>query len=311
MDLKRVDLNLLVALDALLSERSVTRAAERLSVGQSAMSSTLGRLRKLLDDPVLVRDGRALVPTPLGASLEVPVRRVLADVERVLSSADGFDPAVDERTFTVLASDFVVMTFLQPLLVRLSEEAPNVRFNIHPPTESFVDELRRSRVDAVVVPKEAVPGYRSFRNQVLFRDRYVCVVDKNNPEVNGTVTIEQLSTLPYLAWGSAGLPSLVELRLDGLGVERRTELITTMGITPFVVRGTPLLSIIPSRLADYPLIRRELRVLEPPVDVGGLSETLLWTDINDDDSSHRWMRKVFADHAASMTLVSGEERSGQ
>ncbi|SDB87967.1 DNA-binding transcriptional regulator, LysR family [Raineyella antarctica] len=312
MDLKRVDLNLLVALDALLAERSVTRAAERLSIGQSAMSSTLGRLRKLFDDPVLVRDGRALVPTPLALSLEVPVRRVLAEVERVLAHADGFDPAVDERTFTILASDFVVMTFLQPLLAHLSLVAPNVRFSVLAPAEGFEDELRRNRVDAVIVPKEALPDHRRFRHQVLFRDRYICVVDKDNPSIGGSVTLEDLRTQPYLAWGTAGgLPSLVEIQLDAMAVERRTDLVTTMGITPFVVQGTRLIAIIPARLAAYPAIRRELRVLEPPVPLAGFSETLLWTDLNDEDAGHRWMRQVFSEHAATLGSVVEEERSAQ
>lgn len=303
MDLKRVDLNLLVALDALLSERSVTRAAERLSVGQSAMSSTLGRLRKLLDDPVLVRDGRALVPTPLALSLEMPVRRILSEVEQVLSQGEGFDPVTDERTFTILASDFVVMTFLQPLLRELSHAAPNVRFNVLPPAPGYQDDLRRNRVDAVIVPKEALPDYRRFHHQTLFRDRYVCVVDKDNPHVGGSVTMEHLATLPYLAWGTAELPSLVEIQLDALGVERRTDLVTTMGITPFVVKGTELLAIIPSRLAAYPSIRRDIRILEPPVVLGGFAETLLWTDLNEDDPGHRWMREVFAEHATTLSTA--------
>lgn len=303
MELNRVDLNLLVALDALLAEHSVTRAAERLHVGQSAMSSTLGRLRKLLGDPILVRDGRALVPTPRALALELPVRRLLADTERLLSDAGGFDPAVDARTFTILASDFVVMTFLQPLLARLSREAPAVRFTVLPPGEGFEEDLRRNRVDAVVVPREILPGYRKFRHQVLFRDRYVCVVDRDNPDVGGSLSVEQLSTMPYHAWGSGALPSLVEIQLDSLGIERRIELVTTMGIAPFVVRGTRLLTIIPSRLASYPSILPDLRLLEPPVSLGGLSETLLWTDINDADPGHRWMRRVFAEHAAALAAA--------
>src|ERR1035438_738566 len=133
MDLNRVDLNLLVAFDALMSEGSVTRAAERLYIGQSAMSSTLARLRKLLDDPVLVREGRQMVPTPLAVSLITPVREVLDRVESLLSPGREFDPARAERTFTVVGSDYTSLTFVNPASERLSAAAPGVKIRLVPP----------------------------------------------------------------------------------------------------------------------------------------------------------------------------------
>lgn len=147
MELCDVDLNLLVAFDVLLSELSVTRAAQRLCVGQSAMSATLSRLRDLLDDPVLERVGRGLVATPYALSLVKPIREVLDDIEAILAGGAVFDAATAQRTFTVVASDYTSLVFVAPLLVRLAQEAPGVRLWVSPPGDDYVERLKRSKVD--------------------------------------------------------------------------------------------------------------------------------------------------------------------
>src|ERR1039458_1525670 len=147
VDLKRVDLNLLVAFDALISERSVTHAARRLSVGQSAMSSTLARLRKLFDDPLLIRHGRGLIATPLAESLAKQVRDVLDQIESILADPTDFDPARAQRTFTIIASDVLSVILLKPLRARLAVDAPGVRVRVSHParSEEHTSELQSLR----------------------------------------------------------------------------------------------------------------------------------------------------------------------
>lgn len=148
MDLRRVDLNLLVAFDMLMTERSVTRAAQRLSIGQSSMSATLARLRKLFDDPILVRDGKGSAPTPLAESLAAPVRELLTGVETLLAQQDSFDPATATRAFSLIANDHITMTFLQPFIARLSTDPsprPTHTQNAVHHRDHGVDDAHRTR----------------------------------------------------------------------------------------------------------------------------------------------------------------------
>jgi len=180
VDINQVDLNLLVAFDALMSEGSVTRAAARLSVGQSAMSSTLARLRKLFDDPLLMREGRGLIATPLAESLAKQVREVLDQIESILTDPTDFYPASDKRTFTVVASDVLSVILLKPLRARLAVEAPGVRIEVSPPAVDDAERLKRNQVDLVVTPRDAFPEYENFRSTFLFSDRHLCAVDVHN-----------------------------------------------------------------------------------------------------------------------------------
>ena len=228
MELRNIDLNLLVAFDALVSERNVTRAASRIGVGQSAMSSTLGRLRRLLDDPVLVREGRGLVATPLAESLLEPVQAILADVDRVLSQGRTFDPATDARTFTVLLTNYhLIFTFLQPLLARLSAEAPHVHLHIDASTEPFAGgRIGSLEADLLITPQEPSAESEGFLHQTLYSDRYVVVADSDHPDIDDKISYKQFTTLPYIATLTANHSSRLESELDLLGVPRNIEITT-------------------------------------------------------------------------------------
>ena len=188
----------------LIAEGSVTRAAERLSVTQSAMSATLLRLRKLFDDPILIREGRGVVPGPLAESLAEPVHDLLTGIETVLARRTVFDPATSRRTFSVIANDYLTMASLQALL---AVEAPGVRLHIYPAGDDFADQLRRHQVDLLLMPREAFEQHAHFPHQVLFTDRYLVAVDKEHPDVGDEITPEQFSSLPHLATSSGHLRS--------------------------------------------------------------------------------------------------------
>jgi DNA-binding transcriptional LysR family regulator len=245
VDLRRVDLNLLLAFDVLLAERNVTRAAERLGVGQSAMSATLARLRKLLDDPVLVREGRALVATPLAESLVVPVRDALARIEGLLGDRD-FDPHRDRRTFSIVASDRTTLTFLRPLVATLPGEYPGLRLEIRAATADHVGLLERGEADLVVIPREVFPEHLRFPHEVLYQDHFVCVADAANGQVSDPVTLEQFSSLPYLATTAPGKPSLAESQLDRLGVARQAQVTANLGLAELLLRDGPFFTVLTS-----------------------------------------------------------------
>lgn len=299
MDLRRIDLNLLVAFDALMTERSVTHAADRLAIGQSAMSSTLARLRKVFNDPIFIREGRGLVATPLAESLAEPVSDLLTGIETVLASRDAFDPATASRTFRIIANDYLTMTFLQPLIARLSTEAPGIRLQIVPTGDDFPDQLRRHQADLLVLPQEAFEEHAQFNFRVLFRDRYVVAVDENHPEVGETITLEQFSTLPYLATSSGHRRSLAEMQLDFLGIPRNTEITAGFGLAPFLLHGTRLITLVHQRLANRIGKAAGIRLLEPPIPrLQPITEIMVWTNRTDPDPGHRWLRQSLIDLAA-------------
>ncbi len=290
MDLNEVDLNLLVAFDALLAERSVTKAAARLCIGQSAMSSTLGRLRKVFDDEVLVRDGRRLVPTPLAESLVKPVREVLDDIQAIFSGLAQFDPATAERTFMVVASDYTMLTLLTPLISRLEVEAPGVRLWVSPPGDDDAERLRGGRADLMIIPREVFATVDEHPNTFLFEERFVCAVDAENDRVGDTITLEEFSSLPYLATSCGHEISPVEAQLDRLGVRRSTEMTTAFGLAPMLLRGTRRIALIHERLARSMREQAGIRLLDPPMPLEPINQMMVWTTRVDSDPGHQWLR---------------------
>jgi len=301
VDLAQVDLNRLVAFDTLMAEQNVTAAARRLCVGQSAMSSTLARLRALTNDPILERQGRRMVPTPLATSLIGPVRDALAQFNVVLMGPPTFDPERDRRTFTVMVSEYAALAVMQPLLVQLRHAAPHVELRIRSVSADFLDELTSDTVDLVVVPPGAAPVTDHFDQQRLYSDPYVVAVDQANPLVGDTMTLEQFSSLPYLASISGHGETLVEHQLDRLGVSRRLEVTTGFGLAPFLLRDTRLVALLPSSLASTVAAGARLKLLEPPMQLEPLIETMVWSTRNSEDPGHSWLRRRLSDVAARRT----------
>jgi len=291
MRLGSVDLNLLVALDALLAERSVSRAAERLLVGQPAMSSTLARLRNLFNDPLLVREGRALKATPFADSLAEPLREVLARIDGIINLGQAFDPSVDDRTFSVIASDYVALVLLRPLLERLPSIAPNVQIHVRPIEPDSLDQVRRNQADVLIYPRELFPRQLDIPTEQLFVDRFVCVVDASNSDVGDTLNIDQFSALPYLRSNQGVMTSIVESRLDELNVVRKVEMVAqSFVMAPFLLPGTRLVTIIQQRLANLLMDGARFRILEPPFDLIGITEVMAWAPKQTGDAGHQWLR---------------------
>jgi DNA-binding transcriptional LysR family regulator len=301
MGLNSVDLNLLVTLDALLGERSVTRAAERLSLGQPATSAALGRLRKHFGDPLLVREGRTLVPTRMASALTPLVRDAVMAAESVFARPRGFDPQVDRRTFTVMASDYVALILLRGLLARLVVQAPLQRVNVVPVHSDFADQLRSGQADLLILPTELTATDIGLPHRHLFSDRHVLVADPNNDAVGSVVTVEQFAQLPYVAYSGGPLPSIADAQLDALGVLRRVEMTTqSFVIAPFLVSGTPFVSLVHERLARHVAELLPLKVVEAPVPLRPFSEALFWNQRDTDDPAHSWLRDLISDRARSL-----------
>ena len=297
MSLSGVDLNLLVALDALLTERNVTRAAERMSLGQSAMSAALARLRKQLGDPLLVREGRTYRLTSLAESLVEPVRDAVAAADQVLGVRRPFDPRTDERTFVVIASDYVTLVLLRPLLTELAVEAPRVRISVMATGGDFDDRLRRGSADLLVYPVDLAEPLSGLPRTVLFSDRFVLVADRDNPDVDDEVDVEGFSRLPYAGIGGS-VPAVVESQLEALGVVPRLEAVTQNHvILPFLVEGTRLVSLVPELLLRVVSTNALVKSVRSPIELRPLVEAMYWTTRSSDDPAHRWLRARLVEQA--------------
>lgn len=301
VDLRRVDLNLLVSLDALLSERHVTRAAHRLSVSQPTMSAALARLRKLFDDPLLVRTGHVLQLSPYAASLQAPVAEILARIEQTLTVRPAFDPATDARSFSIATTDYVALVLLRPLVEHLAREAPQVRLQVKPLVEEYAEQVRLDQIDLLIMPEEIAGRHDAWASDALFRDRFVCAAWRDHPDLKRSISLDQLQQLPYLAWRAQGAQSFVDQQLTRLGVERNVEIVTeNFVIAPFLLRGTRLVTMIHEQLASALAEAAHIRLMESPVELAPVTQRMYWHPRRTEDPAHRWLRSRMADIAAAV-----------
>lgn len=297
--LANLDLNLLVSLDALLSERSVSRAAERLGLSQPSLSASLARLRRHFHDDLLDRVGNRYELTPLAAQLAGQTASALAAVARVFASEPGFDPATADREFTVLISDYAI-TVLGPQLAALLQQAPSVRLRLHQVTIPVVNDAAQAlrEVDAMALPH----GYLSdLPSQQLFTDRWVCIVAADHRGVGEKVTLADLEELPMVvAHHEPASYTPAAKQLSMLGVQPRVQLVAeTFLALPFLVAASNGVALIQERLARQLAPAVPIRVLPCPFEVAPLIEALWWHPVYDRDPGHRWLRQLFAEAARS------------
>ncbi|WP_406691210.1 LysR family transcriptional regulator [Saccharopolyspora sp. ID03-671] len=294
MNLAQVDLNLLVVLDALLREQNVTRAAERLHMSQPATSTALARLRKILGDPLLVRQGRYLRLTPRGEALIEPVREVLATIEQHIVAPPDFDPGRDERTFNLVASDYVGVVIMRPLLARVNGLVPNVRLELGSLSADAARMVERDEIDLVILPE--VLGEEmlsdSCSSAPVVRDRYVGAAWSQHPLAGGGVLpLRALEQHPYLAFAPPNGCSLMDEDIERAGVTPRPEATSVNFITmPFLMAGTDMVTIIPESLGEKLAPAADIVLLEPDFELRPVRESAYWHSRRDADPGHRWLR---------------------
>jgi DNA-binding transcriptional LysR family regulator len=295
-DIRRIDLNLLAALDALLDERNVTRAAARLGATQPTVSGMLTRLRDLFGDPLFVRAQRGLLPTPRAQALAGPLKQLLADSRRLLAQ-EAFDPATAEATFTIASNDYMQLTLLVPFVRALRREARQIRLAITPAIITGVgDALARSQIDlAVTVPEFAMSDLPS---RLLYRERYVVVVRPKHPLARRTaVSVERFCDYDHVLVSPTGgsFEGPTDQALARLGLRREVRYsVPSFLLVPELLQTDDLVALVPSRL-----LRKtdRLAVLKPPVEVPGFDVIAVWHPRVDKDVAHRWLRGRLADIA--------------
>lgn len=293
MNLDSVNLNLLVPLDVLLRTRNVTHAGRELHLSQSATSDVLARLRKTLRDPLLVRHGRNLVLTPYAEAVQEQLRDALRLIDQLITQRPDFDPNADERSFTVIASDYVATVLLRPLLRGLATAAPKVSMTLQPLRDTFEQRIRRDEVDLLLVSD----GVRQndlddMPREPLFEDRFVLCGWRGNTDLPDTVTAQRFQELPYVQYGTGVQGGLADQGLEQLHVRPRVELRTeSQLLVPFLLRGSDLVSFIPERLARMAQQPAELTMIESPFPLPAIHQSMVWHSRRTLDPAHRWLRE--------------------
>jgi DNA-binding transcriptional LysR family regulator len=283
------DLNLLVTLDVLLAEGSVARAAQRLRLSPSAMSRALARLRETTGDPLLVRAGRGLVPTPRALELRERVGQLVQDGAAVLRPAKTLDLKQLVRTFTLRTRDGFVENFGPELIARVERHAPGVRLRFVPKPNKDSTTLRDGTVDLEtgVVGDTTGPEVRA---QALFRDRFVGVVRMGHPLCKGRITPARYAAGRHIAVSRRGLDKgPIDEALKPLGLER--EIITFVGTFPAALalaRSSDLIASVPERHSGN--LRAGMHSFPLPVPMPEFTVSLLWHPRQDADPAHRWLR---------------------
>jgi DNA-binding transcriptional LysR family regulator len=285
----RPDLNLLVTLDVLLAEGGVARAARRLKLSPSAMSRALARLRETTGDPLLVRAGRGLVPTPRALALREPVGRLVQDGEAVLRPTEKLDLQQLVRTFTLRASEGFAETFGPDLIARIEEEAPGVRLRFVQKANKDSAPLREGTVDMDLGVVGSTTG-PEMRTQTLFRDRFIGAVREGHPLCKGRITAARYAAGRHVLVSRRGFDrGPIDEALETLGLERKIVTIVA-GFAPALAlaRASDLIATVPERGTES--LRKGMHCFSLPVATPEVTVSLLWHPRMEADPAHRWLR---------------------
>jgi LysR family transcriptional regulator, nod-box dependent transcriptional activator len=292
MDFSGLDLNLLVAADALFAERNVSRAGERLHLSQSATSGALGRLREAFRDPLLVQVGRKMTLTPLAEGLVEPVREFLLQAEGILHNCPEFDPATSTRRFRLMMSDYVETVVMTAALPRIERLAPKVTMELLSKIDVSSESLERGEIDLAITPTRYLSA--KHPSEPLFDDEFVCVVWSGNQQVNDRISLDTYLKLGHIVVRLGRLqqvPTIDEWFVEQFGHQRRIEVITTaFNLVPQLLIGTSRIATLHRRLATYYKQYLPLKLVTPPVEIPRLEESLQWHRSRDRDPGMAWLR---------------------
>jgi len=291
-DFRALDLNLLKALDALLDECNVTRAAARLGVTQPAMSGMLTRLRETFGDPLFVRAQRGIVPTQRARELGAPLKQVIGEIGDLLQPP-VFDPSTAELRFTIAATDYALRAIAVPFLSALKQQAPRIQVALVPVDDRQMQtQLERGEIDLALVTPEGTPPDLHARK--LFDERYVCVLREGHPAMQGRkrLTVDQFCRLDHalVSYTGGGFRGVTDEALQKLGKSRRVSLsVKSFLVLPDILRASDMVAILPSRLVAG---LAGLTVFAPPFDVPGFTKIAAWHERSHRDAAHRWLHQL-------------------
>lgn len=287
-NLRTLDLNLLKTLDALLDERSVTRAASRLSLTQPAVSGMLNRLRDYFDDPLFIRAPHGIVPTTRAEELAAPVKRILADIDVLLQPAE-FAPLTATLTFTLAATDYALRAVVVPFIAALKVQAPGIRVRVVPVgSDRLVSQLERGSVDVALITPHTTPS--ELHSRALYEERYVCMMRADHPDAGKPITLDRFCALEHVlvSYEGESFRGVTDGALENIGLTRCVALsVSNFLVLPDVLVISDMIAVVPSRIAEN---QTGMFVCETPVTVPGFTKSMAWHGRTHRNPAQAWLR---------------------
>ncbi|MEM0953560.1 MAG: LysR family transcriptional regulator [Pseudomonadota bacterium] len=315
MNIQRVDLNLLVYLDVLLRERTVTQAAAQLNLSQPAMSNGLRRLREAFNDPLLVRTSDGMTPTERALELEPLIRDILSNVDQALQPNEEFEPGEAQRTFRIMASDYAESTLLPSLLAKLRKQAPGISLDIMTPSDvSFLD-VERGKVDLVINRFDSMP--QSFHQNTVWTDSFSCLLSADNPLLK-SFTLDDYLEAQHVWVSKTGMGvgvgvnpedvqrlGWVDAAIAKLGKKRHITVFTRHYQAAMILaEQNDLVVTLPSLAARLQVKNPRLVIKQPPLDIPPLELKLAWSPLLQHNPANRWLRQLIVETGREISKAS-------
>ncbi len=291
VNLRKIDLNLLVLLNALIEQSNVTHAAEKAHISQPAMSRALGRLRRLLGDPILARGPDGLVPTPKAISLQPRLKKLLIEIQELIDE-EPLTPALLEGVATLSATDSQIIAILPRLMMRLRKEAPKLTIKIVPLFNMDPLRLQDGTVDLVLgLLQTNLPS--SLRQEILFCDRYVTLMRVGHP-ASPLESAEQFASLEHIIVTALGNGhSIIDMILSDMGLQRHVVLYLPNFFAAMAIAAeSDLIVTLPSQMAQQYASQLNLMIVEPPISFPLIQTVTIWSEVMDADPANRWLRSL-------------------
>lgn len=293
MNIRNIDLNLLLAFDAIFEEQNITRAAGRLNITQPAMSNSLNRLRDVLNDPLFVRTSHGMRPTPRARQLSGPIRNVLDQVRDILRDQWVFEYSTAEKTFKIAMSDYSEMILLPRLSSWLQHVAPGIDIEVVPLLEETLPrDLQNNKIDLAI---GFLPYLESgFYCQRVILERFVSVIRNDHPSIRSEVTMEEYVSYLHVAVGYRGPKgTAIDQALDKLGQKRRVAVrVHNFGTIPPIINRTEFMGDLPLRMAQQSNQMLGLKIIQLPFDVEDTVINQFWHERVNNDPAHQWLRRA-------------------
>lgn len=302
---KGLDLNLLQALDVLLEERHVSRAAERLHITQPAMSGALTRLRQYFDDPLLVQHGKRMIPTSHALSLGPRLKRVLGEIDALVSQLGSFDPSLSDRNFRVIASDYVVAVLFSPLARILANQAPNISIEFLNPSERTAEQFEQGEIDLLITP-EYIMHTRHEVTHLYDEDQVVVGWAENPVMAAGRMSEDAFFTSGHVIveLGRLRRHSYVESHLSKHERKRRVSMrVSSFLAAPELVVGTNLITVTHRSLANLYMGRLDVAIASLPFEIPPMRQLIACHEARTEDPGVLWLRRYID---LSVSIIRGE-----
>lgn len=290
-NIRSIDLNLLVALQALLEEKHVTRAAERVGLSQPAMSRALARLRKLLNDPLLVKGASGFILTPRAIELAIPLHAVFNEITQIISPPST-EPLKMQSEIIIATRDYEMAVILPEVINQVSLEAPGITFRVTPLVGDDLTLLERQEADFIISGTESKIG--TLYRQLLYKEDFVCLVSSKNPVAKKGLTIKTFAALKHCVVSITGFgPGFVDTILANQGLTREVSIrVPHFLATAPIIAKSNLIVTLPRRVGVVLAQEKNLVMLEPPISIPKFAIYLYWHARNNNNPIHKWLRKL-------------------